>query len=79
MFYDYLITNLKLYFDRFEEDLSMSLPQEPTTDTYEETKDEEINDYKASQADEAIPQDSFNNENPPEGDEVAGSEALADE
>jgi hypothetical protein len=34
MFYDYLITNLKLYFDKFEEDLAGSL-EEPTTDEYE--------------------------------------------
>ena len=34
LFYDYLITNLKLYFDKFEDDLSSSLP-EPTTDEYE--------------------------------------------
>jgi hypothetical protein len=35
LFYDYLITNLKLYFDKFEDELSSSLP-EPTTDEYEE-------------------------------------------
>tara|TARA_R110000824_G_scaffold27426_13_gene93267 strand:- start:4609 stop:5385 length:777 start_codon:yes stop_codon:yes gene_type:complete len=32
-FYDYLITNLKLYFDKFETDLSRV--EEPTTDEYE--------------------------------------------
>jgi len=32
-FYDYLITNLKLYFDKFETDLSTV--KEPTTDEYE--------------------------------------------
>ena len=42
LFYDYLITNLKLYFDKFEDELSSSLP-EPTTDEYEEeaAEDEE--------------------------------------
>lgn len=35
LFYDYLLTNLKLYFDKFEDELSSSLP-EPTTDEYEE-------------------------------------------
>jgi hypothetical protein len=35
LFYDYLLTNLKLYFDKFEEELSSSIP-EPTTDEYEE-------------------------------------------
>jgi hypothetical protein len=34
LFYDYLITNLKLYFDRFEEELA-STTEEPTTDEYE--------------------------------------------
>ncbi|HIO05239.1 MAG TPA: hypothetical protein EYN08_06450 [Gammaproteobacteria bacterium] len=33
MFYDYLITNMKLYFDKFETDLSTV--EEPTTDEYE--------------------------------------------
>ena len=37
IFYDYLITNLKLYFDKFEDELSPNL-QEPTTDTYEKEK-----------------------------------------
>ena len=35
IFYDYLITNLKLYFDKFEDELSPSV-EEPTTDEYEE-------------------------------------------
>jgi hypothetical protein len=34
LFYDYLITNLKLYFDKFESDLSTV--EEPTTDEYED-------------------------------------------
>ena len=34
LFYDYLITNLKLYFDKFEKDLTAT-PVEPTTDEYE--------------------------------------------
>ena len=33
LFYDYLITNLKLYFDKFESDLTAV--EEPTTDEYE--------------------------------------------
>jgi len=35
LFYDYLLTNLKLYFDKFEEELSSSVP-EPTTDEYKD-------------------------------------------
>ena len=34
LFYDYLITNLKLHFDAFEEELGN--PEEPTTDAYEQ-------------------------------------------
>lgn len=37
LFYDYLITNLKLYFDKFEDELQVSVP-EPTTAEYEEEK-----------------------------------------
>jgi len=36
LFYDYLITNLKLYFDKFEKDLVGA--EEPTTDEYEQQK-----------------------------------------
>ena len=35
LFFDYLITNLKLYFDKFEDELTTILP-EPTTPEYEE-------------------------------------------
>lgn len=38
LFYDYLLTNLKLYFDKFEDELQTSLP-EPTTPEYEKEKD----------------------------------------
>ena len=36
-FYDYLITNLKLYFDKFEDEMAGSL-EEPTTPEYEQEK-----------------------------------------
>ena len=42
LFYDYLLTNLKLYFDKFEDELKTNLP-EPTTPEYDEA---------AAQADE---------------------------
>tara|TARA_B100000809_G_C15120054_1_gene523966 strand:+ start:716 stop:1486 length:771 start_codon:yes stop_codon:yes gene_type:complete len=45
LFYDYLITNLKLYFDKFEDELQANL-QEPTTPEYEQAK-------KASDVDSA--------------------------
>jgi hypothetical protein len=40
LFEDYLITNLKLYFDKFEDELSTTL-EEPTTPEYEEEKGSE--------------------------------------
>ena len=39
-FYDYLITNVKLYFDKFEDELAPAL-SEPTTPEYEDIADEE--------------------------------------
>ena len=41
-FYDYLITNVKLYFDKFEEDLKPTLEPEITTPEYEEEKADEL-------------------------------------
>ena len=40
LFYRYLITNLKLYFDKFEDELASVLP-EPTTSEYEDEKEEQ--------------------------------------
>jgi len=40
LFYDYLLTNLKLYFDKFEDELAASI-EEPTTPEYEKEKEEE--------------------------------------
>jgi len=37
LFYDYLITNLKLYFDKFEEEMAPTV-EEPTTPEYEKEK-----------------------------------------
>ena len=43
IFFEYLLTNLKMYFDKFEEDL-MASPSEPSTDSYdkETTKGEAL-------------------------------------
>ena len=38
LFEDYLITNIKLYFDKFENELDPDI-SEPTTDEYEDEKD----------------------------------------
>ena len=43
LFYDYLLTNLKLYFDKFEDELASVLP-EPTTPEYEDEKDNQKQD-----------------------------------
>ena len=43
LFYDYLLTNLKLYFDKFEDDLSPSV-EEPTTPQYEKETGSAEND-----------------------------------
>ena len=37
LFYDYLLTNVKLYFDKFEEEMAVNL-EEPTTPEYEKAK-----------------------------------------
>ena len=39
LYYDYLLTNLMLYFDKFEDDLATQLPQ-ITTPEYEKAKEE---------------------------------------
>ena len=49
LFYDYLLTNMKLYFDKFEDELTSILP-EPTTDEYEAEKDQQ--DFDAEGGDE---------------------------
>jgi hypothetical protein len=52
IFYDYLLTNLKLYFDKFEDELSANL-KEPTTPEYEQEKDKQ----GSLGAEEAPPED----------------------
>ena len=38
MFYDYLIANIKLYFDKWNNEMSPTPPEEPTNDEYEQAK-----------------------------------------
>ena len=40
MFYDYLIANLKLYFDKWTSEMETTV-EEPTNDAYEAAKDTE--------------------------------------
>ena len=41
LFYDYLLTNLKLYFDKFEDEILPAVP-EPDSPDYEKKEDEEV-------------------------------------
>jgi len=41
IFVDYLITNVKLYFDKFEDELKKTV-EEPTTDEYEKVKSDSL-------------------------------------
>ena len=54
LFYDYLITNLKLYFDKFEDELASNL-DEPTTPEYDQAKDATETDMDAGISDEPPP------------------------
>ena len=52
VFYDYLLTNLKLYFDKFEEELVAEIG-EPTTPEYEQEKEDQ--ELAGSAAEEGEP------------------------
>jgi len=54
LFYDYLITNLKLYFDKFEDELQITVP-EPTTSEYESEKTRKEQEYSASGVSNDVP------------------------
>ncbi len=56
MFYDYLLTNMLLYFDKFEDELSNKVP-ETTTPEYEDEKNKEENDDEAATDAESTPTD----------------------
>ena len=53
LFYDYLITNLKLYFDKFEDELQASITPEPTTPEYEKEKAAQDDDAAAGLTEES--------------------------
>ena len=52
LFYDYLLTNLMLYFDKFEDELMLELPQS-STEEYEEEKQSEEDAEVTPDEDEA--------------------------
>ena len=55
LFYDYLITNMKLYFDKFEEEMNPTGITEPTTPEYEAEKDRKsAEDTGTAQAPEGL-------------------------
>lgn len=55
LFYDYLITNMKLYFDKFEEEMNPTGIVEPTTPEYEAEKDRKsAEDTGTAQAPEGL-------------------------
>ena len=72
-FYDYLLTNLMLYFDKFEDELQETLPQ-TTTPEYEEAKAEE--GEEEAEGDEAAGGDEAAEEEPAAEGEEGGEEAL---
>ena len=47
VFYDYLITNLKLYFDKFEDELDPAA-EEPTNQAYQQAVDDQPGAEEAS-------------------------------
>jgi hypothetical protein len=49
-FYDYLLTNLKLYFDKFEDEVPGADLKEPTTPEYEQEKDKQQGELGADDA-----------------------------
>ncbi len=73
VFYDYLITNLKLYFDKFEDELASSLP-EPTTKEYED--EIENQDNKNSEGEEEMSAEGGDSED--EGNNAEDTEGLED-
>ena len=56
IFYDYLVTNMLLYFDKFEDELQAQLPN-VTTPEYEEEKEEESSEEQPSDTKDPDPED----------------------
>ena len=69
MFYDYLLTNMLLYFDKFEDELKTQVP-DSTTPEYEKEKDKEDASPEASE-DDTEPADDAD-------DSEAGGEDIGD-
>ena len=57
LFYDYLLTNLLLYFDKFEDELSTTLP-DTTTPEYEKKQEEEGEEELSTAEEDSTEEDS---------------------
>lgn len=77
VFYDYLITNIKLYFDKFEDELVSVLP-EPTNAEYEEEKGEQEDSDEEGKdaAEEGGEEDSLDLEGGEEEEDLGGDEEI---
>ena len=67
LFYDYLVTNMLLYFDKFEDELEPELPK-TTTPEYEKEKDKE----------EAAPESSESDAETADDDEAGGEDIFSE-
>tara|TARA_R100000231_G_scaffold131501_2_gene103592 strand:+ start:314 stop:1165 length:852 start_codon:yes stop_codon:yes gene_type:complete len=76
LFYDYLITNMLLYLDKFEDELQETLPS-VTTPEYEQKKDEEESEDTEPAAEP--PADDSATEEPTDAAETGGEEAAETE
>ena len=71
LFYDYLITNMLLYFDKFEDELMPSLP-DTTTPEYEKALDDEAAETEETPAEDAPAEEAPAGEAPAEEDTGTG-------
>ena len=49
IFYDYLLTNVKLYFDKFEDELANDVPDIPTPEYEEASEEEAVEDVESAE------------------------------
>jgi hypothetical protein len=70
LFYDYLLTNMLLYFDKFEDELQANLP-DTTTPEYEKEKDKESSEEEAatSSTEDDVSSEETTGEEPAGGDD----------
>ena len=54
LFYDYLLTNMMLYFDKFEDELQAKLPDQTTPEYEQEKQDDEADENPDAEEPEAV-------------------------